>query len=235
VNPKEPTMNLPAVIQAQDVLDYLAAHPDFFSSHPQVLAEINVPHPQLGQAISLVERQAMILRERIKVMELKLAELLRHGQENDAIAKSVQRWVRDLFLHHDTATLPVFLTESIARIFSVPQVAIAIWKPAPEFASASWVTASSAPYVEQIDQLKTPMCGPANLSLAASLFSEPNEIKSMAILPLRAGAAPGAFGVVLLGSDDLQRFSSSLGVAFLEQISELASAALSLCAAPATD
>jgi uncharacterized protein len=230
VNPKEPTMNLPAVVQAQDVVDFLKAHPDFFVSHPQVLAEINVPHPQLGQAISLVERQAMILRERIKVMELKLAELLRHGQDNDAIAKSVQQWVRDLFLHHDTASLPVFLSESIRTIFSVPQAAIAIWKPAAEFSSASWVADPTAPYIEQIDQLKTPICGPASLSLAASLFAQPNDIKSMALLPLRAAAAPGAFGVLLLGSDDAQRFSSQLGVVFLEQMSELASAALSLCA-----
>ena len=89
MSPKEPTLNLDSALSAAEVAQYLKNHPDFFDRMPGVLAEINVPHPQSGQAISLMERQAAVLRDRIKSMELKLAELLRHGQENDAIAASI--------------------------------------------------------------------------------------------------------------------------------------------------
>lgn len=229
MNSKEPTLNLSSDDDARRVIDFLKAHPDFFSSYAHVLADINVPHPQTGQAISLVERQAMVLRERIKVMELKLAELLRHGQENDAIARSIQHWVRGLFLHHDRAGLPDHLAQTLAKGFSVPQVAIAIWRPAEDLKDAPWVVDASADYIAQIDGMNLPLVGPASAAAATQILSEPDEAKSVAVLPLRKGAAPEAFGVLVLGSPDPHRFAANLGVAFLEHISELASAALSTC------
>ncbi|MCX8004653.1 MAG: DUF484 family protein, partial [Burkholderiaceae bacterium] len=48
-------------MDAQDVARYLEAHPDFFAAHPQLLDRLTVPHPHNGQAISLLERQALAL------------------------------------------------------------------------------------------------------------------------------------------------------------------------------
>lgn len=233
MNPKEPTLDLSTALTAQQVIDYLKAHPDFFDRAPHLLSEINVPHPQSGQAISLVERQAAVLRERIKSMELKLAELLRHGQENDAISASVQRWVRGLFLHAESATLPRFLADSLAQIFSVPLVGIAVWRPASALAGRDWAVSQTADYVEQIDGLRAPVCGPIAISPAVRILPEAGrDAQSAAVLPLRVGAAPEAFGVLVLGSPDPRRFAPDLGVAFLERISEIASAALSRCIEP---
>ncbi|MBU3725535.1 MAG: DUF484 family protein [Burkholderiaceae bacterium] len=233
MNPKEPTLGVGTTLTAQQVMDYLKAHPDFFDHASHVLAEINVPHPQSGQAISLVERQATVLRERIKSMELKLAELLRHGQENDAISASVQRWVRGLFLHADGATLPRFLADSLAQVFSVPLVGIVIWRPMSAMAQQDWATNATADYVEQIDSLRTPVCGPTTISTATRILPEAGrDAQSVAILPLRVGAAPEAFGVLVMGSPDVRRFAPDLGVSFLERISEIASAALSRCIEP---
>ena len=233
MNQKEPTLEGAAMPTAQQVMDYLKAHPDFFDSAPHLLSEINVPHPQSGQAISLVERQASVLRERIKSMELKLAELLRHGQENDAISASVQRWVRGLFLHAESATLPRFLADSLAQIFSVPLAGIAIWRPLSAMVEQDWVVNRTADYVEQIDGLRTPVCGPLTISAASRILPEAGrDAQSLAVLPLRVGAAPEAFGVLVLGSPDSRRFAPDLGVAFLERISEIASAALSRCIEP---
>ncbi len=225
---KEPTLDLGTSLSAAQVADYLKAHPDFFEQHPYVLGDINVPHPESGKAISLVERQAMVLRDRIKSMELKLADLLRHGQENDAISNSIQRWVRGLFLHNDLDSLPTFLADSLASTFNVPQVAISIWNCSEEWRDNDWVGSATADFVGHIDGLRAPVCGPAGLSSVARLLPEAGrDCQSMAILPLRMGAAPEAFGVLILGSPDPRRFSADMGVAFLERISEIASAALS--------
>lgn len=230
MNQKEPTLEGAATPTAQQVMDYLKAHPDFFDAAPHLLSEINVPHPQSGQAISLVERQAGVLRDRIKSMELKLAELLRHGQENDAISASMQRWVRGLFLHADPHSLPRFLIDSLAQIFSVPLVGIALWRPQSSMADQGWAVSDTADYVEQINGLRVPVCGPIAISAAARLLPEAGrDAQSVAVLPLRVGAAPEAFGVMVLGSPDVRRFTPDLGVAFLERISEIASAALSKC------
>lgn len=225
---KEPTIDLGSTPTAKQVAEYLKAHPDFFDKSPGLLSEINVPHPQSGQAISLVERQASVLRERIKSMELKLAELLRNGQENDAISASIQHWVRGLFLHTDQKSLPVFLADSLAKIFSVPMVAISVWCAKDSYRNEAWSGSATADYVEQIDGLRLPVCGAANISSAVRLLAESGrDAQSIAVLPLRVGAAPDAFGVLVLGSSDARRFAPDLGVAFLERICEIASAALS--------
>jgi uncharacterized protein YigA (DUF484 family) len=237
VSQKEPTLGLSsAPVTAEQVAEYLKRHPDFFNEAAHLLAEINVPHPQSGQAISLVERQAGVLRERIKTMELKLAELLRHGQENDAISASMQRWIRGLFLHANPATMPEFLADSLSQVFSVPQTAIVIWRPLADYAQASWVGSPTADYVESIDTMRAPVCGPAAISPVARLLPEAGrDCGSMAVLPLRIGAAPFAFGVLVLASPDARRFAPDLGVAFLERIAEIASAALSSVARTGAD
>ncbi len=234
---KEPTLGLSsAPVTAEQVAEYLKQHPDFFNEAAHLLAEINVPHPQSGQAISLVERQAGVLRERIKTMELKLAELLRHGQENDAISASMQRWIRGLFLHATPVTMPEFLADSLSQIFNVPQTAIVIWRPHADYAQANWVSAPTADYVESIDAMRSPVCGPASISAVARLLPEAGrDCGSMAVLPLRIGAAPEAFGVLVLASPDARRFAPDLGVAFLERIAEIASAALSSVARTGAD
>lgn len=233
MNPVEPRLNVSASLSDQEVVDYLRRHPDFFASHPQLLAEIQVPHVQSGQAISLVERQASILRERIKSMELKLAELLRNGQENDAISSSIQQWVRDIFLHPDVHTLPYFVVDSLSKIFTVPMSAVALWRVKEEFSKESWVVSEASDFVTQIDSLQISVCGAPSLSSVTRLLPQAGaEAKSIAILPLRIGAAPHAYGVVVLGSADARRFAPDLGVTYLERMSELASSALARFASP---
>ncbi len=224
---KEPTLGAGGRLTARQVEEYLREHPDFFDAHPHLLSEINVPHVQSGRAISLVERQAAVLRDRIKSMELRLAELLRHGQENDAIAASILRWVRGLLLHEDIRSMPQMAADSLGRIFSVPAVALRIWRPAETMNREPWVTPATADFVGQIDGMRMPACGPVSLSSAASLLPDAGrDCHSVAIVPLRVGAAPQAFGVLVLGSPDSRRFTPEMGVDFLERIGEIASAAL---------
>ena len=96
-------------LHAQDIAQYLSDHPDFFVEYPELLAAIQLPHPHNGQAISLVERQSLMLRERIKALELRVADMVRHGQENDAIADKLVNWTRALLLQVDPAELPATL------------------------------------------------------------------------------------------------------------------------------
>jgi uncharacterized protein len=227
VTPIEPTLGAESALTDREVEDYLKRHPDFFSMHPGLLSVLKIPHPQAGGAVSLVERQAAVLRERIRSMEMKLAELIRHGQENDAISGLMQRWVRGLLLHTSEETMPRFAADSLAEVFSVPLAGISIWRAAPEHSERSWAGSAQASYVEQVHALTLPLCGPASISSAITLLPEAGrDAESIAVLPLRIGASPEAFGVLVLGSPDAGRFSPDLGVSFLERIAEIASAAL---------
>ena len=211
----------------QDVAEYLKSHPEFFDQHADLLLAGTLPHPHGGRAISLSERQMLALREKIKALELRLAELVRFGQENDAILERLQRWTRGLLLQRQARALPDALQNSLAEIFTVPQVALRIWDASDDFTDLA-ATRPVAPEVRTLaDQLRLPYVGasaPA-YALAIDLLDGP-AVESIALLPLRRGAAPAAFGLLVLGSPDARRFHGGMGTEVLARIAETASAAL---------
>src|SRR5436305_14883977 len=78
-------------MNADDLARFLRANPQFFEQNPDLLENIQVPHPYGGRAIPLAERQTLALREKAKLLEGKLSELLQFGEENDAISEKVHR------------------------------------------------------------------------------------------------------------------------------------------------
>ena len=58
--------------------------------------QLTSPHGQ--RAVSLQERQMEMLRDKIKGLEHQIIEMIRHGQENVAIADKLHRWTRALML-----------------------------------------------------------------------------------------------------------------------------------------
>ncbi|MFW5330953.1 DUF484 family protein [Hydrogenophaga sp. ZJX-1] len=214
-------------ITEDDIANYLANTPDFFERHADVLGTVQLTSPHGKRAVSLQERQAEMLREKIKGLELKAAEMIRHGQENTTIADKLQRWTRELLLTRLANDLPAVAARGIADQFLVPQVAIKVWGVAPEFAAEPYAQGASEDVMAFASSLTLPYCG-ANPGLeAAQWLGDPAAAASLALIPLRAGIAPQAFGLLVLASSDAQRFSADMGTDFLERIGELTSAALS--------
>jgi uncharacterized protein YigA (DUF484 family) len=214
-------------LHAEDIAQYLADHPDFFDQHPELLAGMQLPHPHNGQAISLVERQSLMLRERIKSLELRVAEMVRHGQENDAIADKLVHWTRALLLADDPAALPASLISELKRAFDVPYAALRLWSAGAAVADQDCAQPVAQDTISLADSMRVPFCG-SNVGFeAASWLEEAGaSVQSLALLPLRVGADPQTFGLLVLGSADKDRFQVTMGTAFLERIAELASAAL---------
>ena len=88
---------------AEEVAQFFRTHPQFFDQHPELLESIFVPHPYGGRAIPLAERQILSLREKAKLLEGKLAELIRFGEANDAISEKVHRLALGLAAARDFA------------------------------------------------------------------------------------------------------------------------------------
>lgn len=217
-------------LQAQDIAHYLARHQDFFEQHPQLLSQMQLPHPHDGQAISLVERQSLMLRERVKALESRVAEMVRNGQENDAIAEKLITWVRALLGATEEVSLPATLISELKRVFDVPYAALRLWSTKPAYASLDCARPVESDTVTFANSMRVPFCG-SNVGFeAASWLGPDGVVKSVAMLPLRvvrdAGADSETFGMLVLGSADAERFHSSMGTAFLERIAELAGATL---------
>jgi hypothetical protein len=214
-------------MNASDVAQYLADHPDFFEEFPDLLGTITLPHPHNGQAISLVERQSLLLRERIRQLEARIAELTRHGHENDVIADKLVQWSRALLMQDDLAQMPAALIDELRRVFAVPFGAVRVWEVRPEFAGLECAQPVGDDAIRLAASMQAPFCG-SNVGFEAAHWMGADEgtIQSIAMLPLRVGASPEAFGMLALGSPDKDRFQITMGTAFLARIAELASAAL---------
>jgi uncharacterized protein YigA (DUF484 family) len=214
----------------QDIANYLRGNPAFFERQADLLAEICLISPHSRRTVSLQERQAELLREKIRMLEGRLMEMIRHGGDNLALSDKMLRWARDLFLAHDASRIPAAIVDSIQLQFAVPQVAIRVWDVADDHADAPFTQGVSEDARLLASSLQEPFCGVNSGFEATGWLPHPTQAVSMALLPLRpleAGNNGPAFGMIVLASPDAQRYTSTMGTDFLARIAEVASAALS--------
>ncbi|MCB4363712.1 DUF484 family protein [Hydrogenophaga taeniospiralis] len=221
------TPNTIPPITEDDIANYLANTPDFFVRHAGLLGTVQLTSPHGSRAVSLQERQAELLRDKIKGLEQKAVEMIRHGSENSAIADKLQRWTSELLLTRDPRELPWVVVREIAAQFQVPQVAVKVWGVSPEFAAEPYAQGASEDVMAFAASLTLPYCGGNPGLEAAQWLDDPKAVASLALIPLRSVAVPQAFGLLVLASNDAQRFAADMGTSFLERIGELTSAALS--------
>ncbi|GAA4022300.1 DUF484 family protein [Actimicrobium antarcticum] len=211
---------------SDSVAKFLEQTPEFFQEHAELLGRVKLSSPLGGRTLSLQERQMDVMRQKVKLMEMRLADLMRLAEENHAISDKIQHWTRSLLLARNDVDLPHVLVEGLKTTFSVPQATLRIWTVAPDF-SHTWF---AAPVSEDArlfaGSLHAPFCGRNDDYEAASWLDEASSVQSIAMLPLRVGAAPEVFGILVLGSADPLRFASGMGTDFLTRIGETSSAAL---------
>jgi uncharacterized protein YigA (DUF484 family) len=217
-------------ITEDDIANYLANAPDFFERHAELLAAVQLTSPHSSRAVSLQERQAMLLREKIKALESRTMDMIRHGNENAMLSDKLVQWARTLFLTADPLDLPGHMADEIESQFLVPQVALKVWGVSPAFAEADFALGVNEDTQRFAASLSEPFCGVNSGFEVVNWLAEPANVKSLAILPLREGligSSSPAFGLLVLASPDAQRFNSTMGTDFLARLAELASAALS--------
>ena len=123
-------------ITEDDIADYLGSNPEFFERHAELLAAVHLSSPHNQRAVSLQERQAEMLREKIKVLEHRMMDMIRHGNDNVLLSGRLLRWAASLFGTADASELPGRITSDIATRFAVPQVALRVWDVTPALAQA---------------------------------------------------------------------------------------------------
>lgn len=216
-------------ITEDDIANYLANTPDFFQRHAELLATVQFTSPHSHRAVSLQERQAEMLREKIKLLEQRIMEMIRNGNENVLLSDKILRWARTLFLTINPADLPAEVLREVQEQFAVPQVGLRLWGLADHFASLEVAKAVSQDAKVFANSLGEPFCGLNTGFEAVNWLPEPAAANSVALIPLRSGIAGShapAFGMLVLASGDSQRFGNGLGTDFLARIGEIASAAL---------
>lgn len=197
-------------MRSEDVAKYLQENPQFFEEHAEMLAQIDLPHPHGGRTISLSERQLLTLRERVRELEKKLHELLEIARENDALQLKLHQFTCTLIGASDSTALKASTAQNLRDIFAVPHVALRLWQD----------EAPSTEVRDFADQHSQPVCTHHAVHDTLPWFADAAEhLRSFAYLPLRHGDT--TIGLLVLASEDKQRFYPEMGTLFLQRIAEL--------------
>ena len=219
-------------ITEDDIANFLANTPDFFERHAEMLATVQLSSGHGNRAVSLQERQAGMLREKIKGLETRVVEMIRHGNDNEVIASRLQLWTQRLLGVSDADSMPNVIAQGLMADLQVPQATVKLWGASEVFAKQPFCQGVTEDIRMFTASLTSPYCGINSGFEAVSWLPEPQAAQSLALIPLKVpntvgGAPEGLSGLLVLASPDIQRFQAGMGVAFLTQVGQLASAALS--------
>lgn len=212
------------------LLDLLRKNLDILKRHPELLAELEIPH-QTGGASSLIERQVNVLRENLKTVEKRLRRLMDIARDNERLAKSRHRIAVNLLGAHDLEDVISIVLDELKNELKAEFVSIKlisdnsglVKKHPGLFVSAKEARLS---VFSTMMKHKNPVCGRCSDEQKEFLFGDQaGEVASAAVIPLVSGADLGLLG---LGGRDAERFQTSMGTDFLNQVGELVSATLAV-------
>ncbi|MEL7449533.1 MAG: DUF484 family protein [Pseudomonadota bacterium] len=221
------TRRFPSVdVAEEDVVALLMEQPDFFDRHPQVLAQLALPHEPGSGAVSLIERQVQILRERNTRIERKLRELVKLARANDALVKKVHKLCLRLIEADGEISILSTLEDSLQHDFAADHAVLILFgeaddKPAGFVRRTPRGSDALKPFNSFLKS-KTPRCGQLSDAQREFLFDD-KPIGSAALVPL---GSDGSQGFLSIGSLKPRHFHPTMGTDFLGNIGSVVGAAL---------
>ena len=219
-------MTMTAKLDAATVALYLKDNAHFFDAHPDLLTGLRLTTQLGGRTVSLQDRQIEVMREKLKILELKHANLMRVAKDNDAIMDKFHQWVDALLISRNEQNLPDTLLQAMRDVFGVEGASLRLWNGTNNSADAWFKLGISDEAKTYAQQLTQPYCGPAADQAGLNWLENISAMQSVAIVSLRRPDTKISFGLLVLGSHDPLRFSSDLATDFLMRIGQTASAAL---------
>lgn len=213
------------MLNPEQVAEFLRRNPGFFEQNVDLLVNIQIPHPHGGRAVSIGERQLVAVREKARLLENKLRELIAFGEENDALSGKVHRLACRLMESTDAdAALDTTRIELVDR-FAVPHVAVRLWDVARSDPGRREFADVPAEVREFVARMPAPYCGNHAVYESHGWFGDAApHLRSFALVAL--GRDGHCFGVLALASEDAQRFYPEMGTIYLARIGELLGRAL---------
>ncbi len=213
------------MLTAEQVAEFIQQNPGFFEQHVELLVNLQIPHPHGGRAVSIGERQLVAVREKSKLLEDKLRELIQFGEENDAVGDKVHRLSCRLIEAPSLDGVLDTLYLELLDHFAVPHVAVRLWGVAEENPDTKEFAPVAAEMREFVEKMPAPYTGNHPVYESQSWFGEAApHLKSFSLLPLARDGVH--FGVVAMASEDPKRFYPEMGTLYLTRIGDLLSHAL---------
>lgn len=198
------------------VARYLAAHPEFFNQHPELLRTLEIPH-STGQAVSLWERQIAALREEIDRMRGRFDELIEQARLNELVIRRIHHLALELMNAAGPQAVFGLLSSRLAEDFRADRVTCLVFAHASsvETDDARQFVGADSPRREPFKGAlarQEPLCGRLTQAQLQALFGVDKFDGSHVVLPLHGG---GWDGLLVVSSQDPLRFESNMGTEFL--------------------
>lgn len=216
----------------QAVHDYLADHPDFFDRHPALLSGLRLPHAT-GDAVSLVERQVSVLRQRDLKFERQLKELMAIARENEQLAATVHELSLQLLSATSLECSVTVLEEAMRLGFNADHAVLVLFThpdsvdPGDKrrfFRALEREDSGLGPFATFLES-SAPRCGKVRDAQRQFLFrQDAAAVGSAALVPLGDRCR---VGFLAIGSTDAEHYHPGMSVDFLHRVGQLVAAALS--------
>jgi len=218
-------------LSEQAVHDYLAAHPDFFERHATLLSSLNLPHAS-GGAVSLVERQISVLRQKDLKLERQLKELIEVARANDTLAAKIHELTLQLLATTDLQKTIAAIEEAMRSGFGADHAVLVLFAEPDSLEDIN--AARFFRVIERGDEALKPFgtfldganarCGKIRDSQRDFLFkNDAQDIGSAALVPLGESAE---IGFLAVGSVDSDRFHPGMSIDFLTRLGDLLAGSL---------
>lgn len=215
------------VPNADSVLKFLTRNPDFFNQHEEVLPRLAIPH-ETGQAVSLIEKQVSVLRNKCCTLENSLRDLINVARENEQLHQRLHTLIQEIITASSLEDIAKLTCDNLLTNFSADEVRLVLVsdKPQDDLAPACVFLEDSDSALElfsEIFESGETRCGELSDEQKKVIFgddAETEEVASAALIPLVHNRK---LGFVVLSSKDESRFAVGKGVMFLNQLGEMLS------------
>lgn len=214
-----------------EIREFLIGNPDYFHRHPELLSLLQIPHPS-GAAVSLVERQVSVLRERNVDLRHRLRDLGTTARDNDQLFADTRALVLALLDAPDLGAREAALLEVLRNRFNVEYASLVLFRES---------CGSEGPVRREAESKARGLlagligrsgagCGPLRAEEFGFLFPGARMVGSAGVaLITRDGRS---IGLVAVGSSNAGHYRTDMGTLFLEFAAEVLTRLIPLPAQP---
>ena len=197
-------------LDPKDVEAFLRANPNFLQDRPGLLAVLNLPHGGEG-AVSLIERQVSVLRERNIASRQKLNALTDIGRQNDRLLEATRQSILALLGAESRGELSRTWIEQIRDTFRA-DAGVLLWMDTHSEDEAALVADKLIRQGESFSGVLRP-------EEMRALFNTEAIEGSAAVSAVRDGEQ--VVGVLAVASRDPRRYQPEDGTLFLDYLAEV--------------
>ena len=203
------------------VREFLRDNPSFLDENTDILECMVLPHDS-GNAVSLVERQVGVLRDRNKEMRARLDNMLETAHANDLLFEKTKRLVLNLLEAKNLSTLIESVHDSLGKDYGIEFYSLTLLGDEKKLPRTMALVSTMEKANERIGTLlgaNRAVCGILREDEMTFLFGERGRnVGSVAAVPLRYD---NLYGILAVGNSDPNFYKSSMGTLFLSYIAEI--------------